>query len=152
MNYIKQKHLPYGRQVQERLSANNPPDPFKSPSLFFISCTEIHIFSGDTEGWNRAKCWNNANYLALVMPENERPERYKFPVSGCFVFVHLSLINKFITALVGEIVASGAIGYQLLLYSTTLDTPNNQITNIAGESCQKSTAVLYPEYYQRKIK
>lgn len=149
MNHTKKKHLPYGRQVQDRLSVNDLPDPFKSPSLFFVSRTEIHVFSGDAQGWNRAKCWNNADYLVMVMPENESPERYKLPVMGCFVFVHLTCLDDFIAALVGEIVAGGAVGYQLLLYSGAAETSINQAITVAGEFCQKSDAVIYPEYFKR---
>jgi len=152
MNYQKQKHLAYGKSVQKRLLSGDLPGPIKQPSLFFLSVPEIHLFTGDAMGWERAKSWNDAGYLALVMPVDERTESFIFPVKGCFVFLHLSRLGKFINGLVGQVVEAGAIGYQILLYSITDDTPANQIVKIGGETCQKSTAVLYPEYYNKSKK
>ena len=145
----KLKYPPFGKQVHQRLINGNTPDPFKVYPLFFFFCPEVHVFNGDEDGWQRAKSWNNAGYLVLVMPENESPEQYQFPVLSCFVFLHLSVINKEVTTLLGMIVQSGCLGYQLLLYSYTPDTPASELAEVFGIVVQKSPAVLHQEYYSR---
>jgi hypothetical protein len=148
----KSKSPPFGKQLHQRLISGNTPDPFKVYPLFFYTCPEVHVFIGDDKGWRHAKNLNNLGYLVLVAPEDESPEQYKFPVSSCFVFVHLSSLNNEVSTLLGVIVADGAIGYQIILHSIDQNTPTNQIMDIFGEPCQRSKAVLYPEYYSRNKK
>jgi len=145
----KAKYPPYGKQVHQRLIDGNIPDPLKVCPLFFFSCPEVHVFNNDNEGWKNAKALNDLGYLVLVLPNNENPEQYKYPVLGCFVFLHLSVINAEIRTLLGWLVQSGCLGYQLLLYSYNPDTPASELAEVFGVLVQKSPAVLHQEYYSR---